>query len=158
MSRFLSTGLSTLSSIRNQLTEFTTEVLNESTQEVNDPVTELSVAKKRVADLEQLLATRNSEVSYFFLFLIKKVLPYLVQNFHEESNHKETCTMANSEYLFVFQVEKLRAANSELEERAHVFEYQLRQVNERHKEAIDEKEVRNTISIFARFPWLFSAA
>lgn len=49
---WLSGGISQLSSLTDQFSTFTKEVLTEATQEIEDPVTELQLCKKRVEEVE----------------------------------------------------------------------------------------------------------
>ncbi|KRY84391.1 Thyroid receptor-interacting protein 11 [Trichinella pseudospiralis] len=60
---WLKQGLTSLSTIKNQLTEFTTEVLQDVAQE-RDSNAELTTAKNRILHLEQELESRSKEVEH----------------------------------------------------------------------------------------------
>ncbi|CAH8517360.1 unnamed protein product [Schistosoma curassoni] len=52
-----------LSSIKGQLTNITKDLLAEGTREINDPESELSIARSRICELESVVETQKTEIN-----------------------------------------------------------------------------------------------
>ncbi|CAG9540252.1 unnamed protein product [Cercopithifilaria johnstoni] len=102
-----------LRNIQGQLSEFASEVLNEATEEVNDPESELQVVRKKLLEAEKELNTEKENVHR-----LKKKIDCLEEELYAKNLELETI---NEKYTGVIESRdiQIRVLQAELERTHH---------------------------------------
>uniref|UniRef100_A0A915PRB0 GRIP domain-containing protein n=1 Tax=Setaria digitata TaxID=48799 RepID=A0A915PRB0_9BILA len=102
-----------LRNIQGQLSELASEVLNEATEEVNDPESELQVAKKKLLEAEKELNAERDIVQR-----LKKKVENLEEELYAKNLELDT---VNAKYIGVIESRdtQIRALQEELERKRH---------------------------------------
>ncbi|VDK85975.1 unnamed protein product [Litomosoides sigmodontis] len=108
-----------LRNIQGQLSEFASEVLNEATEEVNDPETELQVVRKKLLEAERGLNVERENVEK-----LKKKIGYLEEEVYAKNLELDTM---NEKYTGVIESRdtQIRALQAELERMHHAVQESL---------------------------------
>ncbi|VIO92288.1 Uncharacterized protein BM_BM7286 [Brugia malayi] len=108
-----------LRNIQGQLSEFASEVLNEATEEVSDPESELQVARKKLLETEKELSTEKENVQR-----LKKKIDNLEEELYAKNLELDNI---NGKYTSVIESRdtQIRALQAELERTHHVVQESL---------------------------------
>ncbi|VDM12900.1 unnamed protein product, partial [Wuchereria bancrofti] len=108
-----------LRNIQGQLSEFASEVLNEATEEVTDPESELQVTRKKLLETEKELSTEKENVQR-----LKKKIGNLEEELYAKNLELDNI---NGKYISVIESRdtQIRALQAELERTHHAVQESL---------------------------------
>ncbi|VDM94686.1 unnamed protein product, partial [Onchocerca ochengi] len=107
-----------LRNIQGQLSEFASEVLNEATEEVNDPESELQVTRKKLLETEKELSTEKENVQK-----LKKKIDSLEEELYAKNLELDAINKKYTDVI-VSRDTQIRELQAELERTHHMIHHE----------------------------------